>query len=173
MPKLSELLSGGSAEEPSEKTLRKNALNRIAPDYAMLFFDHLYSEYLALKASITEEFSRRYFSCCSPRDYWRDLLSPKSTRPGGNGVRKLRQRHPPLHDPRHRRHHLLRHQRPPGAPPLRHPLHRPLRPLRPTKRPTPNLQIHPKPRALQPINLRVNHSGRLHRHLHRHPRLTQ
>jgi hypothetical protein len=54
MPKLMDLFSGGSVEEPSEKTLRKRALNRIVPDYAMLFFDHLYSEYLALRASIPE-----------------------------------------------------------------------------------------------------------------------
>ena len=54
MPKLSDLLSGDFAEKSSAETVRKKALNRIAPDYAMLFFDHLYSEYLALKSSVTE-----------------------------------------------------------------------------------------------------------------------
>jgi hypothetical protein len=54
MPKLTDLLRGDSGEKPNEKILRKKALYRIAPDYAMLFFDHLYSEYLALKPFITE-----------------------------------------------------------------------------------------------------------------------
>ncbi len=49
MPKLSDLLSGAAGEKPTEEALRKKAFDRIAPDYAMLFFDHLYSEYLALK----------------------------------------------------------------------------------------------------------------------------
>lgn len=53
MPRLSELLHGDSVEHPTEETLRYKALSRIAPDYAMLFFDHLYSEYLVLKPSIT------------------------------------------------------------------------------------------------------------------------
>ena len=43
-----------TGEKPNVKILRKKALYRIAPDYAMLFFDHLYSEYLALKPFITE-----------------------------------------------------------------------------------------------------------------------
>jgi hypothetical protein len=54
MPELNDPLSDGSVERLSEKNLRKKAFNRIAPDYAMLFFDHLYSEYEALKASIAE-----------------------------------------------------------------------------------------------------------------------
>jgi nitrate reductase NapE component len=54
MPKLTNLLRGDSGEKPTEQILRKKALYRIAPDYAMLFFDHLYSEYLALKPFITE-----------------------------------------------------------------------------------------------------------------------
>ncbi len=54
MPRLSDLLSGDSVEHPTEESLRKKALRRIAPEYAMLFFDHLYSEYLALKGFIPE-----------------------------------------------------------------------------------------------------------------------
>jgi hypothetical protein len=54
MPKLSEVLTGAAVEAPTEETVRKKALERIAPDYAMLYFDHLYSEYLALKAHIKE-----------------------------------------------------------------------------------------------------------------------
>ena len=55
MTKLNDLIGGGeSVEKPSAETIQKKALSRIAPDYAMLFFDHLYSEYLALKPSITE-----------------------------------------------------------------------------------------------------------------------
>src|SRR5258707_1309999 len=54
MPKLSEVLTGATVEAPTEETVRKKALERIAPDYAMLFFDHLYSEYLALKVHIKE-----------------------------------------------------------------------------------------------------------------------
>jgi len=54
MARLSDLLSGDSVEHPTEETLRKKALRRIAPEYAMLFFDHLYSEYLALKRLIAE-----------------------------------------------------------------------------------------------------------------------
>ncbi len=55
MPKLSELLHGDSVEHPTEETLRYKALSRIAPDYAMLFFDHLHSEYLTLKPLITNQ----------------------------------------------------------------------------------------------------------------------
>ena len=54
MPKLADLLRGNSGEKPTEKTIRQKALFRIAPDYAMLFFDHLYSEYLALKPLIKD-----------------------------------------------------------------------------------------------------------------------
>ena len=53
MEKVKNLLSEISGEKPNEKGLRKKALQRIAPDYAMLFFDHLHSEYLALKPFIT------------------------------------------------------------------------------------------------------------------------
>ena len=59
MPNPSDLLSVGAAEKPSKETLRQRALDRIAPAYAMLFFDHLYSEYLAFKSSITEPESQR------------------------------------------------------------------------------------------------------------------
>jgi hypothetical protein len=41
------------AKTQLKKGLRKKALQRIAPHYAMLFFDHLYSEYLALRPLIT------------------------------------------------------------------------------------------------------------------------
>jgi hypothetical protein len=58
MPNTSDLFSVGSGEKPSKEALRQRALDRIAPAYAMLFFDHLYSEYLAFKASITEPGSR-------------------------------------------------------------------------------------------------------------------
>jgi hypothetical protein len=51
--KLKDLLSSTAGENPTKKGLRKKALQRIAPDYAMLFFDHLHSEYLALKPFIT------------------------------------------------------------------------------------------------------------------------
>lgn len=53
MKKFKDLLSSNAGENPTKKGLRKKALDRIAPDYAMLFFDHLYSEYLALKPLIT------------------------------------------------------------------------------------------------------------------------
>lgn len=54
MPRLSELIHGESFEKPTEESIERKALRRIAPEYAMLFFDHLYSEYLALKPSITD-----------------------------------------------------------------------------------------------------------------------
>jgi len=54
MPKLTDLLRGDSVERPTDESLRLNALRRIAPEHAMLFLDHLYSEYLALKPSITD-----------------------------------------------------------------------------------------------------------------------
>ena len=54
----SDFLSVGSVEKPSKETLRQRALDRIAPAYAMLFFDHLYSEYLAFKSAITDPGAR-------------------------------------------------------------------------------------------------------------------
>ena len=53
MANFKDLLPSEAGEKASEKVLRKKALNRIAPDYAMLFFDHLHSEYLALKPFIS------------------------------------------------------------------------------------------------------------------------
>ena len=32
----------------------QNAMNRTVPQYARLFFDHLYSEYLSIKPSISD-----------------------------------------------------------------------------------------------------------------------
>ena len=54
MANFKDLLPSEAGEKANEKALRKKAMDRIAPDYAMLFFDHLYSEYLALKPLITE-----------------------------------------------------------------------------------------------------------------------
>jgi len=53
MANFKDLLPSEAGEKANEKALRKKAMERIAPDYAMLFFDHLYSEYLALKPLIT------------------------------------------------------------------------------------------------------------------------
>jgi hypothetical protein len=53
MERLKDLLPPESGRKLTKQGLRKKALDRIAPDYAMLFFDHLYSEYLALKPLIT------------------------------------------------------------------------------------------------------------------------
>jgi hypothetical protein len=58
MPNPSDLFGEGPGEKPSKEALRQRALDRIAPDYAMLFFDHLYSEYLAFKSSITDPGAR-------------------------------------------------------------------------------------------------------------------
>jgi len=54
MPRLSELLHGDFVEKPTDEIIQRKALSRIAPDYAMLFFDHLHSEYLALKPAISD-----------------------------------------------------------------------------------------------------------------------
>ncbi|HWN11782.1 MAG TPA: hypothetical protein VNO50_21325 [Pyrinomonadaceae bacterium] len=54
MPRLSELLHGDFFEKPTDEIIQRKALSRIAPDYAMLFFDHLHSEYLALKSGISD-----------------------------------------------------------------------------------------------------------------------
>lgn len=50
---------GQPAEKPGIKaagqsTLRKKCLESFVPDYALVFFDHLYSEYLTLKPSIKD-----------------------------------------------------------------------------------------------------------------------
>lgn len=54
MSESSDLLHGRAVEPSPEQTRRKKAFSKIVPPYAMLFFDHLYSEYLALKPLITE-----------------------------------------------------------------------------------------------------------------------
>lgn len=58
MPKLEHVLSGAAGGKSTAEALRKKALEQIVPDYAMLFFDHLYSEYLALKVHIQEPETR-------------------------------------------------------------------------------------------------------------------
>ena len=69
----SDLLSAGSVEKPSKEALRRTALDRIAPDYAMLFFDHLYSEYLAFKSSITEPGAREMLEGLQAKRLKREL----------------------------------------------------------------------------------------------------
>lgn len=55
MTNLSDPVPGDSVASPATDTPREKALKAFAPDYALLFFDHLYSEYLALKESIKPE----------------------------------------------------------------------------------------------------------------------
>lgn len=51
-------VEGQPAEKPGEITYGQpssaECLERVVPDYALVFFDHLYSEYLALRPSITD-----------------------------------------------------------------------------------------------------------------------
>ena len=61
MSESSDVLDGSAVEPSSAATRRMKAFSKAVPPYALLFFDHLYSEYLALQQFITEAEVRELF----------------------------------------------------------------------------------------------------------------
>lgn len=97
MPDSNTLLSAGSIKKPSSDTRQKNAFNRTVPPYAMLFFDHLYSEYQALKSFIPEPETNAFLEALHQKRInceltWSDIYSFDLTlvraRPLENLIRK-------------------------------------------------------------------------------------